>query len=742
MAKVSDKVQQIRQAVYGKDVRESIASGIETINEQVEVLDVTFKQLIINAGESNAEIVAARVKADATAYPTLGDRLNAADADFEEQKTEIANARGGFDTLRKKLDSYAINVKDFGAKGDGTTNDTTAIQSAFDSINSGIILIPPGIYKVQKNLTLAEFPNNDQPCLLLKNKYNLKIIAYGATFKVDNHAQGILELQLCSNIEIEGLTLEGPGIFPALDGTTGRGEKGTSTEGYDTVGFWGYYKNNSYDTSANTSGGNVPKPWGTFNGGYIGNVAYGILIHRGCKNIILRDCEARGFNYAGFGVGHNGDYYPTNLNYPDNENIIFDNCYAHDCYDAGFHLMAVDGVKLINCKVEHIGHYDAQITDTYNDPGYGITCRATVYSRAKNVVVSKSCFVNCVRRGIDSHTGENLNISDNNIKECWAGGIEVTWTATDQPSSHVIISRNQLFNSGLKSGAIYYSGNIDANYSKANINANVEIHANLCINCGGGNNAIIHARTFDKLIISNNIIQGVDSRAAATYGILAGKDASNISYMLTCANNIIDAFGSTLLLRGIQIQYVAEGNVYGNLVKIEHSNANVGLYSIGNDKVNFFGNHVILGSIGTPLGLAQTNGIVYGNTSVGGNSVNSIAYNKSSDASFNNMIANAFATKFDIIIADDNVFTFTPPRQRFIALINDDSGRWVIVNSINNETIVEILKSADTAIYSATILTGTTGTDGNRINVGKSGGILYIENRSGGTRQYTLTILG
>lgn len=37
MADVTGKVQQIRQAVYGKDVRESIASGIETMNSQLEL---------------------------------------------------------------------------------------------------------------------------------------------------------------------------------------------------------------------------------------------------------------------------------------------------------------------------------------------------------------------------------------------------------------------------------------------------------------------------------------------------------------------------------------------------------------------------------------------------------------------------------------------------------------------------------------------------------------------------------
>ena len=64
---IAEKTELIRSATYGKDVRESIASGIEMINTEVEsttskqvALESTFEDLIINAGNSNAEIVVAR----------------------------------------------------------------------------------------------------------------------------------------------------------------------------------------------------------------------------------------------------------------------------------------------------------------------------------------------------------------------------------------------------------------------------------------------------------------------------------------------------------------------------------------------------------------------------------------------------------------------------------------------------------------------------------------------------------
>jgi len=46
-----------------------------------------------------------------------------------------------------------VNVKDFGAKGDGTTDDTAAIQAAISSVSSGILYFPVGSYKTTAKLT-------------------------------------------------------------------------------------------------------------------------------------------------------------------------------------------------------------------------------------------------------------------------------------------------------------------------------------------------------------------------------------------------------------------------------------------------------------------------------------------------------------------------------------------------------------------------------------------------------------
>ncbi|EDQ6231230.1 right-handed parallel beta-helix repeat-containing protein [Salmonella enterica subsp. enterica serovar Tucson] len=63
-------------------------------------------------------------------------------------------------TVQDKLDDF-VSVLDFGAKGDGTTNDSVAFQKA---LNTGCkISVPPGIYRVQnvsvsKGVLVAEVP--------------------------------------------------------------------------------------------------------------------------------------------------------------------------------------------------------------------------------------------------------------------------------------------------------------------------------------------------------------------------------------------------------------------------------------------------------------------------------------------------------------------------------------------------------------------------------------------------------
>lgn len=120
MADIKTHLNNIKGALYGKDVRGSIYDGIDAINTEVENttgrqvdLENTFDQLVINAGNSNAEIVDARVKNDGTSYSKLGDRLDAVDSQLVQIKAYVTPLM-------------------FGGVGDGESDDSKALQACLD----------------------------------------------------------------------------------------------------------------------------------------------------------------------------------------------------------------------------------------------------------------------------------------------------------------------------------------------------------------------------------------------------------------------------------------------------------------------------------------------------------------------------------------------------------------------------------------------------------------------------------
>jgi polygalacturonase len=99
--------------------------------------------------------------------------------------------------------SLIVNVKDQGAKGDGVTDDTAAIQAAIDAVagSKGTVLVPDGVYMIDAV---------DQR-LRLKDDMTLKL-ADGAVLKVianDAKNYALLNVSKVANVWILGGTLEG-----------------------------------------------------------------------------------------------------------------------------------------------------------------------------------------------------------------------------------------------------------------------------------------------------------------------------------------------------------------------------------------------------------------------------------------------------------------------------------------------------------------------------------------------------
>ena len=69
-----------------------------------------------------------------------------------------APAIAGQDCVEAPTSALVINVKDKGAKGDGETDDTAAIQAAIDEVGGtdGTVLVPKGAYMVDASLDPQE----------------------------------------------------------------------------------------------------------------------------------------------------------------------------------------------------------------------------------------------------------------------------------------------------------------------------------------------------------------------------------------------------------------------------------------------------------------------------------------------------------------------------------------------------------------------------------------------------------
>lgn len=153
----------------------------------------------------------------------------------------------------------AVNVRQFGAKGDGTTDDTAAIQHALDKSDN--VIVPAGTYLV-----------NAVTNLKLTDRKNMHItIMAGAEIKAittDASHYYVFALLRCNNVVIDG-------------GGTITGDTDTHT---GTDGEWGYGIQIYHCTNIVVKDLEIQKMWG--DGVYIGDYIDG----QQCENIIVRDC--------------------------------------------------------------------------------------------------------------------------------------------------------------------------------------------------------------------------------------------------------------------------------------------------------------------------------------------------------------------------------------------------------------------------------------------------------------------
>lgn len=142
----------LRAEKNSEDAKSVANSSVKKADEANQKSDSTQQQLdtlILESGTSDAEVIQARMDSRGQQAPLLKDRLNSIDQD---------------------LTDISVNVKWYGAVGDGVSDDTDAIQTVLNLTKQSNIhlrvLIPPGIYRVSAILSVFK---------------NTEIIASGAT---------------------------------------------------------------------------------------------------------------------------------------------------------------------------------------------------------------------------------------------------------------------------------------------------------------------------------------------------------------------------------------------------------------------------------------------------------------------------------------------------------------------------------------------------------------------------------
>lgn len=304
---------------------------------------------------------------------------------------------------------------------------TPFLQALINAMPDGMTLDLLGkTFRVKKNTGFAsDYPNGDQPCLVIKDKKNITIT--NGKLIVKEHAQTAIDC-INSNGVINGLIIEGAGNFPPLYGTTGRGEKGEASAGYFNEALYnsGQPRNNSVNTSTYTGGnygangfpqwgGGYASTWGVWNGGYIFNIGDGVYLKN--SDFKVEACDIYGFNGNCVAISEGS--------------VTLERNKLHDCYTAGFFAKSygdgagktIEMVEISNNHIYNIGHPDSKRTDTNVDPGYGVSTSNKGASTAgvRSYKVYGNSFYNCKRKAVDAHHSYFADVYGNRIETCGYG---------------------------------------------------------------------------------------------------------------------------------------------------------------------------------------------------------------------------------------------------------------------------------------------------------------------------------
>ena len=211
-----------------------------------------------------------------------------------------------------------ISVKNYGAVGDGVTDDTAAIRAAIADSNS--LYFPSGTYMVDPDVGSGEI-------FYIENQDSFFISGYGATIKnvagAGLYGAETFQFRNCDNVTVEGLTIDC--------------NKQNQTGGYNAIGIYGGENITIRDCillNAKQDGIYVRSDNVTVQGNYPNNVLIdnvyidnanrnGISVI-GCQSITITNSTL--INTGGEAPGAGIDFEPNSVDIYGIKNAIVSNC--------------------------------------------------------------------------------------------------------------------------------------------------------------------------------------------------------------------------------------------------------------------------------------------------------------------------------------------------------------------------------------------------------------------------------
>lgn len=325
-----------------------------------------------------------------------------------------------------------VNVKQYGAVGDGVTDDTTAVQMAIDANAGKTLLFPAGVYLCRALVHRSGTELKGIPGLSVIKAHPSLPTTQGLLF---NSGAAFAD----SGFRLDGLIFDGSNLGKSGATQTRLGALVRYTKG---IGL-------------------------TIRNCRFRNYGYQLISGRSMRDVLIEGCEFSGAGYLGTTANGGSAIWINQTDADLCKNIRILNCHIHDNEWHGSH---VGGIGILIQGNVYERNKENHVFSTMNRGGPN----PALTTRDLNII--GNTFRDVSRKDISSHGLELQTwggvISGNIISGCDHGGIALT------RSRDVVISGNQIKQFGLI-GAVYGGIDIYNTGSGAAQTANIEVSSNV-----------------------------------------------------------------------------------------------------------------------------------------------------------------------------------------------------------------------------------------------------------------------